>query len=164
VRLAIEHGGIITHFAGDGFLTLFPGDDGLIARQVARAVVGHCVAHGRSETTHGTFEFAVKCGVDVGRVEWGIVRSGRRATWYFQGGPVAGATALEVARTLRNKKALLDPLVTLAEAEARRGRSSAVEEALAEARGIVQELALSLDTAGIDRVAALFAGLEPSGL
>ncbi|MCU0612046.1 MAG: tetratricopeptide repeat protein [Candidatus Eisenbacteria bacterium] len=95
VRLAIENGGIITHFAGDAFLALFPGDDGGIARRVGQAIIAHFDAHGRSETPHGVFEFAVKCGVDVGTAEWGIVRSARHATWYFRGEPVAGATALE---------------------------------------------------------------------
>ncbi|MBN1426114.1 tetratricopeptide repeat protein [Candidatus Fermentibacteria bacterium] len=95
VRLVIENGGIITHFAGDAFLALFPDDGGGIARRIGLAIIAHFDRHGRSETPHGTFDFAVKCGVDVGRVAWGIVQSTRHATWYFQGGPVAGATALE---------------------------------------------------------------------
>lgn len=92
VREVIEAGGIITHFAGDAFLALFPGDAGGVACRAAASIVRHFAAHGRAETPHGVFEFAVRCGVDVGHVAWGIVQGQRLAGWYFRGGPVEGAT------------------------------------------------------------------------
>ncbi|MCU0612698.1 MAG: tetratricopeptide repeat protein [Candidatus Eisenbacteria bacterium] len=95
VRRVIERGGIITHFAGDAFLALFPGDAGDVACAAAHAIIEHFAAHGRSETPQGVFEFAVKCGIDVGEVNWGILRAERRAGWYFRGGPVEGAARQE---------------------------------------------------------------------
>ncbi|MBN2381803.1 tetratricopeptide repeat protein [bacterium] len=98
VALIITRSGFISHFAGDAFLAIFPGDQGELAVSTAHEILTHFDKHGRRETKHGVFEFSAKCGVAAGTIRWGITRNHRgKSSWYFLGEPIVGATKAEAS-------------------------------------------------------------------
>lgn len=98
-------GGLITTFAGDGFTALFPAQgteldqkDHLHALAAALAIQAHMTANPVQETSFGHFPFAVKLGLGLGRVDWGILLPDGeqiRAAYYFGGPAVDTAAAAE---------------------------------------------------------------------
>ena len=81
-------GGFISTFAGDAFTALFPfaSDEALLhALQSAFFIQQFFAQHGLVQTRYGSFETGVKIGLSVGAVEWGILGSGNRYTYFFRG-------------------------------------------------------------------------------
>ncbi len=107
VQSVYQHGGWITNFAGDAFTALFPlkGDPkGL--RKPLGSVPAHALtaaaeiqrffaANPVYRSKYGDFDFAVKVGLDVGEVDWGIVGTERRKTYYFRGPAIDGCSHAE---------------------------------------------------------------------
>ena len=100
-----EQGGLITTFAGDGFTALFQADgpelgqaDHLRSLAAALKIQAHMTAFPVQETAFGHFPFAVKLGLGLGRVDWGILLpDGEQAlaAYYFGGPAVDTAAAAE---------------------------------------------------------------------
>lgn len=83
-------GGFITHFAGDGFVALFPGQDILAYRRAlaaAWAIRRQLTNHPDYVTPYGTFRLAARIGVAGGEVAWGILPAGEGLPYasYFSG-------------------------------------------------------------------------------
>ena len=103
VEAVHQRGGFVANFAGDAFTAIFPEgkSDGQIvaARAVAAAndIAAFFKRKATSKTRHGDFKFSVKCGLERGKVEWGIPsdESGKARTWYFRGKAVDGAADAE---------------------------------------------------------------------
>ncbi len=106
VRAVYEHGGFIVGFAGDAFTALFPIEtieakpcEGfqtsplqLTPETFARFALAAALDirqffsdHPTIPSKFGDFPFGVKIGLAVGPVEWGIVGSKQRKTFYFRG-------------------------------------------------------------------------------
>ncbi|MDQ7779314.1 MAG: tetratricopeptide repeat protein [Planctomycetota bacterium] len=106
VNAVLDRGGIITGFAGDSFIALFPDDAGERARSAASDIVRYFALSGRDEGPDGVFDFKVKCGIDAGKVRWGITRDSLgRCAYYFHGSPINGAAAAAVAAPITNVQA-----------------------------------------------------------
>jgi len=96
-----RHGGFIAGFAGDAFTAIFreSGRDGAATAARAREAAVEIVASFKRKGARkkGEIEFGVKCGLERGRIEWGIPETadGKARTWYFRGEAVDGAAAAE---------------------------------------------------------------------
>ncbi|NUN49391.1 MAG: AAA family ATPase [Candidatus Brocadiae bacterium] len=96
-------GGFIAAFAGDAFMAVFPesGKDGPViagrARDAATEIMQFVKKRGTAKLGTRNIRFAVKCGLERGRVDWGIPVSadGRARTWYFRGEAIDGAAEAE---------------------------------------------------------------------
>ncbi len=91
-------GGFVSTFAGDAFTALFPinTDDTVPQAVVAAFNIQDIMSQrGRLFTRLGTFSLAVKVGLDVGRVEWGILGHDHTRTFYFRGPAVDGSAHAE---------------------------------------------------------------------
>jgi predicted ATPase len=101
VAAVYEQGGFITGFAGDAFTALFPlHDDDALTRMVhtAQTIHQHIAQNPTQRSRYGTFPFAVKLGLELGQVEWGIIQPdqpGLPATYFFSGPAIDGAAEAE---------------------------------------------------------------------
>ncbi len=102
VESIFNYGGKIIGFAGDGIMALYPTEAD--ARKVALSalasawVIQHrLIENGQRRTLYGTFQFTARIGLTYGSVAWGILHSedGRKATYYFRGSAVDGASSAE---------------------------------------------------------------------
>ncbi|HSH04029.1 MAG TPA: adenylate/guanylate cyclase domain-containing protein, partial [Anaerolineae bacterium] len=101
IAAVYEQGGFITGFAGDAFTALFAGEvEEMGARALAAGVKIQTVLNeqGLRQTDYGSFAFAVKQGLAVGDVQWGILEpddEGLPASYYFSGEAVDGCAEAE---------------------------------------------------------------------
>lgn len=93
VKCVHEYGGFISHYAGDGFLALFPESEtanavaaGWLMRQTIRS-------RRRYRTPFGTFEFNASIAITFGDIRWRIFSSpsANRQVYYFDGPPIVEA-------------------------------------------------------------------------
>jgi len=98
IELVYQHNGFITSFAGDAFTVVFPGNPQKTS-QVACAVsvtIRHLfITNSHPDSVFGQFSLAVKQGVSSGDVEWGIIGSEKRKTFYFRGHAIIGCRQAE---------------------------------------------------------------------
>jgi len=93
-----EHGGFISTFAGDAFTALFPlNREDAIPRAVVAAFGIQDIMAGQRHlyTRLGTFSLAIKVGLDVGPVDWGILGQEQAHTFYFRGPAIDGCAQAE---------------------------------------------------------------------
>ncbi|MEE9311347.1 MAG: adenylate/guanylate cyclase domain-containing protein [Planctomycetota bacterium] len=94
-----KHGGFIGGFAGDAFMAFFPDEEsaGQRTKAAAQEIIKFFAEHGTSKTRHGDFNFAVKIGIDKGKINWGLPQDKKHElnTWYFKGEAVTGAANAE---------------------------------------------------------------------
>lgn len=100
-----QHGGFVSHFAGDALLALFPGEAvaaSTRALYAAQAMQTHLSEHPTQTRRLGSFTFSLKIGVGFGEVEWGILAPnaaqaelGLAAVYYFRGAAVEACGAAE---------------------------------------------------------------------
>lgn len=99
VEAVHSRGGMIVGFAGDAMTAVFEatGDEARRAYDAGQEIIQFFNENPTSETRHGTLSFGVKCGMDVGSVEWGLPQFPElnATTWYFRGAPIDGAAAKE---------------------------------------------------------------------
>lgn len=103
VEAVHKRGGFIANFAGDAFTAIFPegkADGAVVAARAADAasdISAFFKKKATSKTRHGDFKFSVKCGLERGKIEWGIPASedGKARTWYFRGKAIDGAADAE---------------------------------------------------------------------
>ncbi len=98
-----EHKGMVTGFAGDSIMALYPieEDDAQTAAGYALAtawnIQKNLAANLIQETSYGTFSFSVKIGLTYGMVSWGILQSrdNKHAVYYFRGPAVDDSAEAE---------------------------------------------------------------------
>lgn len=98
-----NRGGFIAAFAGDAFMAVFAesGKDGAAAaaraRDAATEIMAFVKKRGTAKLGTKNIRFAVKCGLERGRIDWGIpeTEGGKARTWYFRGDAIDGASAAE---------------------------------------------------------------------
>ncbi|MCE9583426.1 MAG: AAA family ATPase [Planctomycetes bacterium] len=100
VEAVHRRGGFIAGFAGDAFTAVFAGSAAgasKAAREAADEIAGLFKGKGVLRPAKGDIAFGVKCGLEFGRVEWGIPETadGQARTWYFRGEAIDGAAAAE---------------------------------------------------------------------
>jgi len=84
IAAVYNRGGFISGFEGDAFLAVFPDASGpLDACHTAKAVIRLFEEMGQQKTRFGSFALSVKIGLGFGRIDWQIVGSAKRLTWYF---------------------------------------------------------------------------------
>jgi predicted ATPase/class 3 adenylate cyclase len=85
VQAVYEQKGFITGFAGDAFTALFPLDEPLRACAAA-LTIHHLIEQEKQQTTpFGEFTLAVRMGLSVGKVVWGIVGPESQRAYFFRG-------------------------------------------------------------------------------
>ncbi len=103
VQFVYQHGGDITHFAGDAFQVIFP----ISGTAEKETVLAHALAAAQSmqtrmsakatfPTAYGTFQFTAKIGLSLGDLEWGIIAGPSQHIYYFRG------TAVDECATAEN--------------------------------------------------------------
>lgn len=103
VEAVHKRGGFIANFAGDAFTAIFPegkSDGAAVAARAAESaneISAYFKRKATSKTRHGDFRFSVKCGLERGKIEWGIpaTEDGKARTWYFRGKAIDGAADAE---------------------------------------------------------------------
>ncbi|MEK7468034.1 MAG: adenylate/guanylate cyclase domain-containing protein [Planctomycetota bacterium] len=113
-----KRGGFIAAFAGDAFMAVFAesGKDGVAVAARARDAAGEIMEfvkkRGTAKLGSKNIRFAVKCGLERGKIEWGIPQSadGKARTWYFRGDAINGAS--EAEHGARKGQVRLGPAVT----------------------------------------------------
>jgi class 3 adenylate cyclase/tetratricopeptide (TPR) repeat protein len=100
VKSVYEQGGFIAGFAGDAFTALFPGEGSATCRRALATgwQIKQWMAEKPEHTTpFGTFTFAIRLGLAMGEVEWGILSSEdhQRKVYYFKGQVIEGCTQAE---------------------------------------------------------------------
>ncbi len=98
IQRVYEHTGFISTFAGDAFTAIFPlKTPESVAHAVAAAfeIQALMAAQRHLYTRLGTFSLAVKIGLDVGAVYWGILGQGNLRTYYYRGPAIDGAAHAE---------------------------------------------------------------------
>jgi class 3 adenylate cyclase len=98
-----SRGGFIAAFAGDAFMAIFPekakdGSDAAgRARDAATEIMQTVKKKGTAKLGSRNIRFAVKCGLERGKVEWGLpeIAELKARTWYFRGEAIDGASAAE---------------------------------------------------------------------
>jgi class 3 adenylate cyclase len=97
IQSVFEHGGFVTGLAGDAFTALFPADAHKHALAAAWRARHTMAISGQKQTAYGDFAIAVKIGMAVGHVAWGILSSDdkSRAAYYFQGPVIDGCAFSE---------------------------------------------------------------------
>jgi class 3 adenylate cyclase len=98
-----KRGGFIAAFAGDAFMSVFPESGKDTATVAARAhdaateIMQFVKKRGTAKLGTKNIRFAVKCGLERGKVDWGIPQSadGKARTWYFRGAAIDGASNAE---------------------------------------------------------------------
>lgn len=103
LEAVIGCGGIVTGFAGDAFMALFP-TEGQESAVYELALAAGCFIQRRfaqqptQQTPLGAFSFAIRVGLADGEVEWGILKgSGEEPfhTYYFRGTAVDACAQAE---------------------------------------------------------------------
>lgn len=98
-----NRGGFIAAFAGDAFMAVFEetSKDGaaaaIAARDAAAEIMAFVKKRGTAKLGTKNIRFAVKCGLERGKVDWGIPQTegGKARTWYFRGEAIDGASKAE---------------------------------------------------------------------
>lgn len=114
IQSVYEHGGFIATQAGDAFTALFPisGNPQETAQKALTAAVEiqqHIQSQSRPATPYGEFHIAVKIGLSLGQVAWGILESedGKQAVCYFKGSAVDDSAHAE--RFAAREQIILSP-------------------------------------------------------
>lgn len=87
IEIIKAHHGFVTVFAGDALTVVFPEQNKTAvwgACQTAIRIARVLIERGTQQTQYGTFVLAVKQGLAVGKVEWGIVGSAVHKTFFFR--------------------------------------------------------------------------------
>ena len=85
VQAVYEQKGFITGFAGDAFTALFPLDEPLRACAAALTIHRLIEREKHQITRFGEFTLAVRMGLSVGTVVWGIVGPESQRAYFFRG-------------------------------------------------------------------------------
>ncbi|MBK9049965.1 MAG: hypothetical protein IPL78_03295 [Chloroflexi bacterium] len=85
VQAVYEQKGFITGFAGDAFTAVFPLDEPVRACAAALAI-HHLIEQEKHQATpFGTFTLAVRMGLSVGKVVWGVAGPESQRAYFFRG-------------------------------------------------------------------------------
>lgn len=87
------HGGFVILFAGDGLTVVFPRDDAdtaVSACHAAQTIAQIFIDQPIQSTRLGDFMLTIRQGLSVGEVEWGIIESETRKTYFFRGEAITG--------------------------------------------------------------------------
>lgn len=114
IQSVYEQGGFIATQAGDAFTALFPvnGNPQEAAQKALTAAVEiqqHIQSQSRPITPYGEFQIAVKIGLSLGQVAWGILESGdgKQAVCYFKGSAIDNSARAE--RFAGREQVILSP-------------------------------------------------------
>ncbi|MEM7222954.1 MAG: tetratricopeptide repeat protein [Pseudomonadota bacterium] len=96
VKCVYQHGGFVSHFAGDGFVAIFPAKeetrDSYLEHAVTAAWEMRRALETRStfDTPIGQFQIDIKFGLSSGAMEWRIVSASgaSRRSYHFNGAPL----------------------------------------------------------------------------
>ena len=88
-------GGDVVFFAGDAFAAYFPENLVYQALQATMQMQQDAKQFRDIETPFGTFSLAVRIGVAVGSVLWGVVGDEASGTWFIRGGALDAAAEAE---------------------------------------------------------------------
>ncbi|MBP6471807.1 MAG: tetratricopeptide repeat protein [Chloroflexi bacterium] len=92
------HGGFVILFAGDGLTVVFPHDDvetAVSGCHAAQAIAQIFIDQPIQSTRLGDFVLTIRQGLSVGEVEWGIIESETRKTYFFRGEAITGCAHAE---------------------------------------------------------------------
>ena len=109
------HGGFVILFAGDGLTVVFPHDDAetaVSACQAAQTIAQIFIDQPIQSTRLGDFFLAIRQGLSVGEVEWGIIESETRKTYFFRGEAITGCAHAE-HQAAAGEIIIDDPLLAL---------------------------------------------------
>ncbi len=97
INAIYEYGGFISTFAGDAFTAIFPNEKADIQNVIfsAKRINETFKEIGSQKTKFGDFELSVKIGLSIGSVNWGIIKSEKQNTYYFQGQAIDDAAESE---------------------------------------------------------------------
>ncbi len=95
VERVYAQGGIIPHFAGDAFTTIFEGEKTKIVADIALEIKLKFDEKPFIQTKFGRFKINVRIGLSYGLVEWGILGNNLK-TFYFKGSAVERATLAQM--------------------------------------------------------------------
>jgi len=92
-----QNNGFISTFAGDAFTSIFPIDKSSPDNAVNSAIEIQNIFKkiGKQNTKFGTYDLKVKIGLSIGKVEWRIVTSNKKNSYYFRGEAIDNAARSE---------------------------------------------------------------------
>ncbi len=92
-----ENNGFISTFAGDAFTSIFPLDKSSADNAILSAIKIQNIFKkiGIQDTKFGTFDLHVKIGLSIGEVEWRIITSNKKNSYYFRGKAIDNAAHCE---------------------------------------------------------------------
>jgi class 3 adenylate cyclase len=92
-----ENNGFISTFAGDAFTSIFPLDKSSADNAILSAIKIQKIFKkiGIQDTKFGTFDLHVKIGISIGEVEWRIITSNKKKSYYFRGKAIDNAAHCE---------------------------------------------------------------------
>jgi len=92
-----QNNGFVSTFAGDAFTSIFPIDTSSPDNAVNSAIEIQNVFKeiGKQNTKFGTYDLKVKIGLSIGEVEWRIVTSKKKNSYYFRGKAIDNAAKSE---------------------------------------------------------------------
>lgn len=92
-----EQGGFISAFAGDAMLAIFPHLETIRAVEAAWMIQSLFREKKEQKTPFGDCHLSVKIGLSQGPIQWGIVGTLTRKSYYFRGETVKASTKAEKA-------------------------------------------------------------------
>jgi class 3 adenylate cyclase len=92
-----QNNGFVSTFAGDAFTSIFPIDRSSPDNAVFSATEIQKIFKkiGKQNTKFGTFDLHVKIGISIGEVEWRIITSNKKKSYYFRGKVINNAAHCE---------------------------------------------------------------------
>jgi len=92
-----QNNGFVSTFAGDAFTSIFPIESNSPDNAVSSAIEIQNIFKkiGKQNTKFGTFNLEVKIGLSIGKVEWRIITSNKKNSYYFRGKVIDSAAHCE---------------------------------------------------------------------
>ena len=92
-----QNNGFVSTFAGDAFTSIFPIDRSSPDNAVFSAIEIQNIFKkiGKQNTKFGTYNLKVKIGLSIGKVEWRIVTSNEKNSYFFRGKVIDNAARSE---------------------------------------------------------------------
>lgn len=92
-----QNNGFVSTFAGDAFTSIFPIDRNSPDNAVFSAIEIQNIFKeiGKQNTKFGTYNLKVKIGLSIGKVEWRIVTSNEKNSYFFRGEVIDNAAHCE---------------------------------------------------------------------
>jgi class 3 adenylate cyclase len=100
ITTVYSYGGFVSTLAGDAIAAIFPSNSKIemsVRQALATAWEIRESARDRHITTeeYGNFEISARIGLALGSIEWGIITSENRSTYFFRGSAIEGCSQAE---------------------------------------------------------------------